>query len=100
MLNNRPEYFNSKMEDEIQSAKHKGWNDCNSYYYDLINKQPRVNIEQYAHWEQVPYFDKKYGVFQCSDCKKEFLIIGGSPKENNYNYCPNCGCRMVEVDND
>lgn len=32
LLNNRPEYLNPQMEDEIQSARHKGWNDCNSYY--------------------------------------------------------------------
>lgn len=36
LLNNRPEYLNPRMEDEIQSARHQGWNDCNSYYYDLI----------------------------------------------------------------
>lgn len=47
LLNNRPEYLNPKMEDEIQSARHKGWNDCNSYYYDLIVKQPKADTSNY-----------------------------------------------------
>lgn len=47
LLNNRPEYLNPKMEDEIQSARHKGWNDCNSYYYDLIIKQPKADTSNY-----------------------------------------------------
>lgn len=28
LLNNRPEYLNPQMEDEIKSARHQGWNDC------------------------------------------------------------------------
>lgn len=47
LLNNRPEYLNPQMEDEMQSARHRGWNDCNGYYYDLIIKQPKVDTEQF-----------------------------------------------------
>lgn len=52
LLNNRPEYLNPQMEDEIESARHKGWNDCNSYYYDLIIKQPKVDTEQHAQMKK------------------------------------------------
>lgn len=52
LLNNRPEYLNPQMEDEIQSARHKGWNDCNSYYYDLIIKQPKADTEQHAQMKK------------------------------------------------
>lgn len=47
LLNSRPEYLNPQMEDEIQSARHKGWNDCNSYYYDLIIGQPQADTSNY-----------------------------------------------------
>lgn len=47
LLNNRPEHLNPQMEDEIQSARHKGWNDCNSYYYDLIIGQPQADTSNY-----------------------------------------------------
>lgn len=31
LLENRPEYLNPNMDDEIKSAHNKGWNDCNKY---------------------------------------------------------------------
>lgn len=100
LLNNRPEYLNPQMEDEIASARHQGWNDCNSYYYDLIIKQPTVDTERHAHWERPSYFDEENGVFRCSNCKEEFVLISGSPKENKYEYCPHCGCKMDEDRNE
>ena len=56
-----------------------------------------TNTERHAHWEQPSYFDEENGVFQCSNCKEEFVLISGSPKENEYEYCPHCGCKMDEV---
>ena len=97
LLNSRPEYFNPQMEDEIVSARNQGWNDCNSYYYDIIKEQPQADTERHAHWEQHSYFDEDNGVFQCSNCKEELVVISGSPKENGWKYCPYCGCKMDEV---
>lgn len=33
-------------------------------------------------------------VYQCSVCKEEFVTIDGTPAENLWNYCPNCGAKM------
>lgn len=33
-------------------------------------------------------------VYQCSDCKNEFVFAEGSPKDNGYRYCPSCGARL------
>lgn len=96
LLNSRPEYLNPQMKDEIKSARHQGWNDCNSYYYNIIIEQPTVDTVRHAHWEQPSYFDEENGVFRCSNCKEEFVLISGSPKENEYEYCPHCGCKMDE----
>ena len=30
----------------------------------------------------------------CSVCDEEFYLEDGTPKENGYHYCPNCGTRM------
>lgn len=41
------------------------------------------------------------GVFHCSECDmatEDWSDIGGEPAYG-YNYCPNCGCRVLE-DND
>lgn len=36
------------------------------------------------------------GYYECSVCGEAFTFIEGTPKENLYNYCPNCGARMEE----
>lgn len=92
LLNNRPEYLNPQMEDEIASARHQGWNDCNSYYYDLIIKQPTVDTEQHAHWIKEKVKDITYPWYRryCSNCKMQ------SPLSYEHNYCPNCGRKMDE----
>lgn len=35
-------------------------------------------------------------IYQCSVCGEEFVTIEGTPADNLWNYCPNCGARMVE----
>lgn len=64
-----------------------------------IRSMSAVDMQRHAHWEQPSYFDEENGVFQCSNCKEEFVLISGSPKENEYEYeyCPHCGCKMDEV---
>lgn len=36
----------------------------------------------------------------CSVCDEEFYLEDGTPQENEYRYCPNCGARMDEEAND
>ena len=33
--------------------------------------------------------------YRCSECNELFWIESGTPKDNEYNFCPNCGARMV-----
>ena len=33
-------------------------------------------------------------IYQCSVCKEEFVTIDGTPAENLWHYCPNCGAKM------
>lgn len=30
----------------------------------------------------------------CSQCGEPFILLGGTPQENRYNFCPNCGAKM------
>ena len=32
--------------------------------------------------------------YQCDQCGNEFILIDGTPKDNNYHFCPNCGADM------
>ena len=56
--------------------------------YQKINDLPSVTPQEprKGHWITRPHI---YGVAFCSECGFELKI-------NNTNYCPNCGCRMVE----
>lgn len=80
-------------------AYHNGLAQRQLEILDIIREQPTVDTERHAYFEQPSYFYEENGVFQCSNCKEEFLLISGGPKENKYNYCPTCGAKMDEVTN-
>ena len=44
-----------------------------------------------GHWEYVQYDSPNIGNYHCSECRETFPIDC-----SKWNYCPNCGCRMVE----
>ena len=55
-----------------------------------IDVQPVVHgkwIEMRDPWGDDPYYN-------CSCCNDAFVLMEGTPKDNNYNFCPNCGARM------
>lgn len=48
----------------------------------------------HAEWDVIEddyHFDT---IYKCSACKEEFVTIDGTPAENLWNYCPNCGAKM------
>ena len=54
----------------------------------LPSAQPKKGkwIETDDGWDGVYY--------KCSYCKEAFTLIDGTPMDNFYNYCPNCGADM------
>ena len=36
--------------------------------------------------------------YECSVCEESFCLIDGTPTDNMYNYCPNCGAKMESED--
>lgn len=41
--------------------------------------------------------DDNWIVYECSNCKDEFVLTDGTPDDNNINYCQNCGAKVIEV---
>ena len=35
-----------------------------------------------------------------SACKYCFAFIGGTPSQNGFDYCPKCGRRLIEADDE
>ena len=48
-----------------------------------------------GHWIEKDGFDGDT-YYDCSECGESWTTIEGTPWDNEFNYCPNCGCRMVE----
>ena len=48
-----------------------------------------------GHWIEKDGFDGDV-YYDCSECGESWTTIEGTPWNNEWNYCPNCGCRMVE----
>ena len=39
-------------------------------------------------------------IWRCSECDAVFTLVDGTPKENEYYFCPHCGADMREVDDE
>ena len=61
-----------------------------SILQDMPTAEPRTGkwIVQITGWGDMYY--------ECSCCKEAIMLIDGTPTDNNYYYCPNCGARMEE----
>lgn len=50
-----------------------------------------------GYWEEVADYggwgDTHY---RCSVCGEEWYLEDGNPKDNNMNFCPRCGARMMK----
>lgn len=69
--------------------------------YDCVNTTPTADVQEVKHGK---WIDREavlgYEVYQCSVCKEEYCFEIGSPQENGYNFCPNCGAKMDGGAND
>lgn len=49
---------------------------------------------RHGRWEDST--DEWFGtdVYTCSECRESYVLVEGTPKENLWHYCPNCGADM------
>lgn len=54
----------------------------------------------HGRWEDS--IDEWFGtdVYTCSKCRESYVLVEGTPKENLWHYCPNCGAKMNGGDGD
>ena len=63
---------------------------CSNKLRDLPAIQPKQKTGRWI--EQTDTQNDVYYV--CSNCKEAFTLIEGTPTDNLYNYCPNCGAKI------
>lgn len=73
---------------------HKGKLDCLMDEHHSIVIEPE-SPRPVGEWDVIDGEDWNEDViYKCSICKEEFVTIDGTPAENLWNYCPNCGAKM------
>lgn len=86
---------------EQKAAYARGYDAGMKFIVDEAKKAPIIDLESMrptAHWINEDSFYKDSIVWLCSACKGKFVLRGGTPKNENYQYCPACGARMVNDD--
>ena len=70
-------------------------------FREEVNQIPMIEAEpvKHAHW--IPD-ERETGegsnTYKCSACGEIQMLIEGTPNENGWKYCPNCGAKMVEYE--
>ena len=61
---------------------------------DIIIRKFEENKDDVCEWRLC---DEEANVYDTS-CRNPHILIEGTPKENNYEYCPYCGKKIKVVD--
>lgn len=57
---------------------------------------PTADVATVVHGRWEDSIDERFGtdVYTCSKCRESYVLVEGTPKENLWHYCPNCGAKM------
>lgn len=61
-----------------------------------IDNAPTVDVAPVRHgrWKELD----EEGCYSCSVCGNPWIIIDGTPQDNEMYFCPHCGAKMDEED--
>lgn len=59
-------------------------------FYDDLQEQ------QTGEWisDEHEAYTENHDTWECSVCHEPFTLTEGTPRDNRYNFCPNCGAKM------
>ncbi len=75
----------------------EGMTSTEEWIAEAIMTAPTIEAEpvRRGKWLITPYTDYD-DTYECSVCGHGWVFVEGTPKENDANYCPNCGALMEE----
>lgn len=60
---------------------------------DILKRMPpKQKTGEWIFWDD----DPDANTYECPECHEPFTLIEGTPAENEYNFCPKCGARLIE----
>ena len=84
---------------------HAFWGHTANKHSDLINAEPKdcpyfKDRSRFVELKSAEWIEDEdmYGdlIYHCSNCNEHFVLEEGTPADNCYFYCPNCGAKMDE----
>lgn len=62
----------------------------------VVLSVPAADVAPVVHGRLEYSIDEWFGtdVYTCSKCRENYVLVEGTPKENLWHYCPNCGAKM------
>lgn len=61
-----------------------------------VSDAPAADVAPVVHGRWEDSIDEWFGtdVYTCSKCRESYVLVEGTPKENLWHFCPNCGAKM------
>lgn len=62
----------------------------------LLADMPAADVAPVVHGRWEDSIDEWFGtdVYTCSKCRESYVLVEGTPKQNLWHYCPQCGAMM------
>ena len=61
----------------------------------LLTYFPTADVTEIKHGYWLTEIERNgETIYLCSECDEIWVLNDGTPKDNNMNYCPNCGAKM------
>lgn len=84
-------YKNFTINKQYSSEYDRGW--CSAIKRIMSDKPLEVQPVRHGRWLYKPeMYDES--TWECSECGEPYTLIDGTPVDNFYFYCPNCGAIM------
>ena len=64
----------------------------------FVDLMPAADVQEVKHGRWIEQEADMDTIYECSVCGEPFVTLEGTPADNLWNYCPNCGAKMDEVE--
>jgi len=79
---------------EVIEYINQKWFGNQSQALQIAIKALSVPEREKGEWIKIYPDHEEWNVYECYHCGEEFDLIEGTPYDNGYNFCPNCGADM------